>query len=222
MGGVVGGVLPLALVVAASPLPIVAVVLVLLSPKAGGAGVGFLVGWLAGVAGVTTAVLLLAADAGRQQARLAEIAAVLELGLGALLVALAVVQWRSRTRDGAPVLPGWLAAVDRVTVVRAGGLGLLLSAANPKAVLVCVAAGLVIAGGASSAVQDLWAVVLFTGVAVSTVTVLVLASAVGGARVARPLDSLRRWLGEHSAGAAATVLVVVGAALVVQGVTGLR
>jgi threonine/homoserine/homoserine lactone efflux protein len=221
VAGVVGGVLPLALVVAVSPLPLVAVVLVVLAPKAGSAGAGFLVGWLTGVAGVTTAVLLLAGDTGRHRARLAEIAALLEVGLGVLLLAVAVVQWRSRARDGEPALPAWLAAIDRITVVRAGGLGLLLSAANPKAVLVCVAAGLVIAGGASSAVQSVWAVVLFTGVAASTVTALVLASAIGGARVARPLHSLRRWLTAHSAGAAASVLGIVGAVLVVQGAGGL-
>lgn len=221
MTGIVGGVLPLALVVALSPLPIAAVVLVLLAPRARGAGAGFLLGWLTGVGGVTTVVLLLAREAGDHRARLVELAAYLELALGGLLLLFAVRQWRSRAGEGTAVPPPWLAAIDRITVVRAGGLGLLLSAANPKAVLVCLAAGLAIAGRALSAVQNAAALVLFTGVAASTVTALVLASAVGGARIAGSLGRFRRWLTTHHAGAAASVLGVVGAVLVVQGASGL-
>ena len=45
MGGVIGEVLPLAVGVAISPLPIITVVLMLLAPHAGGASAGLLAGW---------------------------------------------------------------------------------------------------------------------------------------------------------------------------------
>src|SRR5689334_8485021 len=60
MGQVVGDLLPLAVGVAISPIPIIAVILMLLAPKAGGTSAGFLIGWVAGIAVATTAFLLLA------------------------------------------------------------------------------------------------------------------------------------------------------------------
>ena len=49
MNQVIGDLLPLAVGVAVSPVPIIAVILMLLSPRAGGTSVGFLAGWVAGV-----------------------------------------------------------------------------------------------------------------------------------------------------------------------------
>ena len=48
MGGVIGDLLPTALGVAISPVPIIAVILMLLAPRAKAASVGFLLGWVSG------------------------------------------------------------------------------------------------------------------------------------------------------------------------------
>jgi hypothetical protein len=222
VGGVVGALLPLAVVVAVSPVPIIAVVLMLLTPRAGGTGAGLLVGWIVGIAGVTTGFLLLAgnADPGGTGASLA--AACVELVLGGLLLALAVQQrWARAGQGGAPGSLPWLTAVDRFTPVRAGALGLLLSAVNPKVLLVCVAAGLAIAGAGISGIEGMWSVVAFTVVAASTVAVPVLAYAVGGEHVAGRLESLRGWLTVHGRVVTPVLLLVVGVVLVGQGLAGL-
>ncbi|UUT36730.1 GAP family protein [Microbacterium elymi] len=49
MGAVIGEILPLALGIAISPIPIIAAILMLLSPKARVTSVGFLLGWVAGI-----------------------------------------------------------------------------------------------------------------------------------------------------------------------------
>ena len=49
MGSTVGEILPLAVGIAISPIPIIAAILMLLSPKAKGTSLGFLVGWLVGI-----------------------------------------------------------------------------------------------------------------------------------------------------------------------------
>ena len=49
MGSVIGEILPLAIGIAISPIPIIAAILMLLSPKAKTTSVGFLLGWLAGI-----------------------------------------------------------------------------------------------------------------------------------------------------------------------------
>ena len=88
MGQVVGALLPLAAVVAISPVPVLAALLMLLTAKAGGTGPGFLAGWVIGIAGVTTVVLLLTGTdpAGSGPS---SVAAWIELGLGTLLLLLA-------------------------------------------------------------------------------------------------------------------------------------
>ena len=49
MGTAVGEILPLAVGVAISPVPIIAAILMLLSPQAKSTSLGFLVGWVAGI-----------------------------------------------------------------------------------------------------------------------------------------------------------------------------
>jgi hypothetical protein len=223
VGQVVGVLLPLAVVVAVSPIPIVAVVLMLLARRTGGTAVGFLLGWVAGIAGVTVLVLLLASPDADGRGESSHAAAWSSLLLGAALVLLAVRQWRSRPGPGdQPSSPRWMAAVDRFTAARAGGLGLALSALNPKALAVCVAAGAAIAGGGLSGAEATWAVVVFTGVAASTVAVPVLAGVLRRERMAGPLDALRGWLTVHNAVVSAALLLGLGAALVGQGLSGLR
>jgi hypothetical protein len=50
MGGAIGDILPLAIGVAISPVPIIAVILMLFSKKAKGNSLAFLVGWVLGLA----------------------------------------------------------------------------------------------------------------------------------------------------------------------------
>jgi hypothetical protein len=69
MNGVIGEILPLALGVAISPVPIIAAILMLLSPKAKGTSVGFLGGWVLGIVVAVVPFTLLASvlpEAGRQ------------------------------------------------------------------------------------------------------------------------------------------------------------
>jgi threonine/homoserine/homoserine lactone efflux protein len=222
VGEVVGGLLPLAVVVAISPVPIIAVILMLLSPKAGGASGGFLAGWIAGIAGLTTVVLLLTGSADTGGSRSTLIASWVELALGVLLLPLAVQQWRARPKSGEQVgPPPWMSALDRLTVVRAGELGLVLSAVNPKNLLVCLAAGATVAGGNLAGAEAGWSVVVFTVTAASTVAVPVLAYAVGRQRMTGPLESLRRRLTAHSAAVTVSLLLVLGVVLIAQGLRGM-
>ncbi len=59
MNEAIGDLLPSALAVALSPIPIVAVVLVLGAPRARTAGPSFALGWIAGLLAVSVVVLLL-------------------------------------------------------------------------------------------------------------------------------------------------------------------
>src|SRR3954447_21095251 len=60
VGQVIGALLPLAVGVALSPVPIIAVILMLLARKAGGTSGGFVLGWVVGIVMATTLFLVLA------------------------------------------------------------------------------------------------------------------------------------------------------------------
>jgi|tagenome__1003787_1003787.scaffolds.fasta_scaffold20648831_1 hypothetical protein len=221
MGRVVAALLPLAVVVAVSPVPLITVILLMLADRAAGSSAGFLVGWALGIAGATIASLLVVegTDAGTSGRSAASWVAVI---LGMLLLGLATRRWRSRPRSGErPELPSWVGAIDRVTAPRACGLGLLLVAVSPKNLPVCVAAGATIAGSGLSDAQRTLSVAAFTLAAASTVAVPVFAHALLGKRIAGPLESLRRWLTAHSAPVTALLLLVIGAVLIAQGLGGL-
>lgn len=71
---------------------------------------------------------------------------VLLLGLGLLLLAAAVGQWRARPSGGEETsTPGWMRTIDDFTVAKAGGAAFALSALNPKNLLLTVAAAAEIA-----------------------------------------------------------------------------
>ena len=141
MGTVIGDLLPVALGVAISPVPIIAVILMLLAPNAKAASVAFLVGWVVGITVVVGLVVAPDRTGRRLGARPTRPtwASVLKLVLGAAAVLLAVKEWRSRPRPGETAeLPKWMSAIDSVTPVKALGLGGLLSAVNPKNLALCL------------------------------------------------------------------------------------
>ena len=125
MGAVIGEILPLALGVAISPIPIIAAILMLLSPKARVTSVGFLLGWVLGIVVAVTVFTLLSSILPSQDADDSKpTQGVIQLVLGAGLILLALRQWRGRPKAGEePAMPKWMQAIDKVTFPVAFGLG---------------------------------------------------------------------------------------------------
>jgi threonine/homoserine/homoserine lactone efflux protein len=150
MGSVIGEILPLALGIAISPIPIIAAILMLLSPKAKATSVGFWIGWILGIVVAVVVFTLLAAvipqpDADQPQ----PVAGVIKLLLGLALLLLALKQWRGRPHPGdEPALPKWMSAIDTMTAGKGFGLGFLLSAVNPKNLLMAISARFIIGSAA--------------------------------------------------------------------------
>src|SRR4051812_36117244 len=114
MGEAIGQALPFAVGIAISPMPIVAVVLMLTTPRARVNGPSFLFGWVAGLAVAGALLLALAGPANASDGgEPATWVSWLKLALGLLLLLVAVRQWRGRPRSGeeAPA-PKWMRALD--------------------------------------------------------------------------------------------------------------
>ncbi|MGF9756635.1 GAP family protein [Microvirga sp. 0TCS3.31] len=225
MNVVIGEILPLALGIAVSPIPIIAAILMLLSPRAKGTSVGFLLGWVVGIVVAVTVFTLLAAvlpesddDASNPTAGW------IKIGLGVLLLLMAVKQWRGRpTGDQEPELPGWMKAIDTMTAVKGAGLGFLLSAVNPKNLLMAAGAGVIIGGTAASLEtgEEAVAIAVFTVIAAASVAVPVIGYLVASAKMAGPLESMRQWLVKENAVVMAVLLLVIGVAMVGKGIGSL-
>ena len=220
MGETIGAILPLAVGVAVSPIPIVAAILMLLSPRARVNGPAFLGGWVLGIAVAVVVFALLASvlPAGGTGGA-GPVAGTVKIALGLLLLVLAVRQWRARPAAGAPpVLPKWMSAVDGMTPLTALGLGVLLSAVNPKNLLMAAGAGLDIGGSGLGVGGAAVATLVFVVLAAVTVAVPVVGYLAASARMSGPLESLRGWLVGNNATVMSVLLLVIGVTMVGKGV----
>jgi threonine/homoserine/homoserine lactone efflux protein len=203
-----------------SPLPIVAVVLMLVSARARTNALAFVIGWFLAVLVLVGAVAL-AAGAAAPGDGPAEWTGWLKIGLGVLLVFLSVRQWLGRPRgDTEPPAPKWMAAIEQFTPVKSAGLAVLLGAVNPKNLLLVVSGGAAIAATQPvDTVTTVVAALVFAVVAsIGVVTPVVLYFAMG-ARAARTLDELKTWMIRNNAAIMAVLLLVIGAKMLGDGVS---
>ncbi len=220
MGSAIGDILPLAIGIAISPIPIIAAILMLLSPKAKGTSIGFLLGWVVGIVVAVTVFTLLSAvipasDAGASK----PIHGVIQILLGAGLLLLALRQWRSRPKPGEEAtLPKWMSAIDTMNAGKGFGLGFLLAAVNPKNLLMGAGAGVAIGSAGLAAGSIVVVIVVFTLIAASSVAIPVIAYLVASKRMAGPLESLRTWLVHNNATVMAVLLLVIGVVLIGKGI----
>ena len=218
VGDLVAEVLPLALAVALSPFPIIPAILLLFTPSPRLAGFSFLSGWILGLLVATTAFLLLAAVV-----ELADEpptwASWTRIALGWLLIAVGLRQLLSRPEGDDT--PKWMSSIDGLGPGGALRLGVVLSAANPKVLLLSAAAGLAIGAEQVGLSADVIAVLAFVSVASVTVALPVVLYSVLGTRILRPLGTVRSWLERHNALVMAVVILAIGALLIVKGISGL-
>ena len=220
LGQTIGNLLPYALVIALSPIPLVAVILIMFSPRARANSWMFLLGWIVGVLGGVVVVLVVAntQDLTESSGQPDDSVSVIHLVLGLALVFLAYRQWQKRPKEGeTPQLPKYLDAVDALTPVKTLGLAIVLGAVNPKNLMMLIAAGLTISAAELSGSDEVLAVAVFTLVAVSGVLVVVLGYQLFGERFRPTLDSMRTWLVQNNHAVMAAVLLLIGVVVLGKG-----
>lgn len=199
--------------VLASPLPVIAAIVMLFTPRPRATTLTYVLTWIAGLTAVTLLLTLLAGSLSGQLGS-GGWGTWVRIGLGALLVLLALRAW---LRRGAKESPAWLSTLMDAGPKQAVRYGLLMSAANPKEVLMAVGAGLTL--GASDAGPAAVAAAIVVFVAVGSVSVLVplLVFLAGGESSRERLTVARQWLQDNSVAVASAVLGVLGVWLLVAG-----
>lgn len=223
MAEAAGQVLPLAVGVALSPIPIIAVVLMLGTPRGPSNGPAFVVGWIAGLSVAGAIILLISSGAdASDQGRPADWVSWLKLILGLLLLAVAVRQWRERPRPGDPAeLPKWMRTIDRFTPGRATAMGVALSAINPKNLLLTVGAAVAIAQTGVSTGRQAGALAFFVVVATLGPGLPVAIYLAMRERATRLLSELKDWMAANDAVIMSVLCLVIAAKLIGDSIPGI-
>lgn len=215
---VIGSLLPTAVAVALSPIPVIAVVVMLGTPLARRNGPAFAAGWLAGLTAVMAIVLVVARGSSDPDSATADGVEWGKVVLGVVFVVMAARQWQKRPRgDAEEAMPGWMAAVDHFTPVRSLGLGVALSALNPKNLVLTMAGAARIAQAGLPAEEEVLAAAVFVVLASTTVVGCVAAYLVATAKVEAPLARIKDFMARHNTAIMITVLLILGVKLLGEG-----
>ena len=210
-------VLPFAIGVAISPVPIIAVILMLFSSRAKVNGPMFLIGWAVALA-VVSGVAFLAGDAASESST-AEAVSWSQVLFGAIFVLLAVRTWSKRARGGEqPEPPHWMAGIDSFSPVKALSLALLLAGVNPKNLLLAAGAGAAVAGLALPSSEAVVSLVVFVVIASLTIAVPVIYYLLGGDAARSRLDTVKEWLSLHNDAVMTVLFLVLGVNLISKGI----
>jgi hypothetical protein len=205
-----------------SPLPIVAVILMLFSARAKTNGISFVAGWVAGLLVVGGAVLLLGGDSAGKPSQPSLSSLVIQALLGVLLLAAAVKQLRGfRAQSGEPDMPRWMRTIDDFSAGKAFGVAALLSGVNPKNLALNAAGVLVITQAGMSSTQEWTTLIVFVVLSSLTVALPVLYFFVGGEKAKAQLGSWKVWLIANNAAVMSVLFVIFGVKLLAAGAQGL-
>ncbi|MDJ0952333.1 MAG: GAP family protein [Acidimicrobiia bacterium] len=217
MAEVIGDILGNAVGVAISPIPIIAVILMLFSSRATGNSISFVLGWVAGLVVAGGLVLVMGLeDAGGGEST---VGAWIKVVIGLLFLALAWRNWSSRPQgDEEPAMPAWMATIDDFTSAKSFGLAFLLAAVNPKNLGLTFAAVVKITGAGLSRAQEFGALAVFVAIAAVTVAIPVVASLVLGDKAKGGLDTMKQWLVANNNVVMTVLFVVLGAKVLGDGI----
>jgi threonine/homoserine/homoserine lactone efflux protein len=224
MGQAIGDIFLPAIGVAASPSPIIAVILILFTPMPRSNGPAFMTGWIAGVAASTGLILLLASPDGisGDGDDPATWASLLQLALGLGLLYLALKEWKRRPKEGEVVeMPKWMASVETATPPKAIGLGAFLSGLNPKILLFNAAAAIAIAQADLPRGEALVPFLLYVLLASLSVIVPVIWYLLAQEHAAKTLAGWKAWLTVNNALVMAILLLVLGINFAGKGLGGI-
>jgi threonine/homoserine/homoserine lactone efflux protein len=219
MGQTIGEILGLAIGVAISPVPIIALILMLLTPNARGNGLAFLGGWVLGLVVVGAIAIVIAGAAGVDTSTGASNGAnVFKLVLGLLFLFFALRAWRERPAPGeeAP-MPRWMRSLDRFTPGRSFAVAAALAGVNPKNLMLTLAASALVAQSGLPGAQQAVAFGVFVLVASLGVLAPYVVYLGMGARAAATLEGWKAWLVVHDSAVMASLFLIFGFVLIGKG-----
>lgn len=209
--------LPMSVGVALSPIPVAAILIILMSPRARANAPAFLLGWLGGILTIGL-VVSLAPGLVTARGEPTQLSGLTRVVLGAALLLLAGRQWRQRPEPQAAVnVPPALARLDTIGVMQSSVTGFLLSAIHPKNLILNAAGAAAIDASGLDAGTQYVALVIFALIASVGISVPIAAYFIARRRVGATLDRCKDWLIRNNVQVMVALLVILGALLIIRG-----
>jgi Sap, sulfolipid-1-addressing protein len=220
MGQGIAEVLTYAIAVDISLLSIIAVILMLFSPRARVNGPAFVVGWMVTLGVVSTVVYVVSDQSNAATgSTTSDTISWGKIVLGILLLLLAARDWRNRPApDAAPEMPKWMATVDTFSPGKAFGLAVVMAGVNPKNLILTVAAAAGLAQLGLSTSDAVVSLIVFVVVGSIAIAGPVVYNFLGGGGAKAALDSLKDWLAAHNAAVMTVLFIVFGVDLIAKGI----
>jgi hypothetical protein len=210
--------LPFAFGIALSPVPIAAIIMMLMSARARTNAPAFLLGWFLGLLLVGVIVFMIPASQA-EGGKPTDMAGLIRIALGILLLYFALIQWRSRpSPEDVVEVPKLLSGLDTLGAGKSLLAGFMLVAIHPKNLLLCMAGAAAIDLNTSTLLSQLGAYKIFALIASSTVLFPMIPYLFARKRATVIFESWKDWLVRNNKVAMAMILLVLGIVLVYRGI----
>lgn len=217
---IAGTLLPLAVVVGLSPVPIMPAVLLLMTSRPVANGLAYLAAFVLALGVVVTAAVGLGGLVEPEQPTDQTVGWV-RVVTGVLFLVLALVTWVRRPRDGEGKPPArWMAALHGYSPWESARVGALLATTNPKNVAMALAAGAEIAVFVDDGGRTAVGVLVFVLVGSVGVATPIVVRTLVGERADPALRRSRAWLDRNTTLLSVGVLVLLGVLLLASGLPG--
>ena len=224
MSAVLLELLPVALAAALTPTAVLAVILLLFSPRARRNGAAFLVGWYLGLLVLSWLIVTLLVRLGFFSSLVSgySLPAGLVILLGLLLLLLALQQWRTRPKAGRSVAPpAWFDRIDSLGPGHSFGIGAALASITPKMILLTLVAAVIIGQAAPAPGETLAADFFYATLGSVLVAIPVVIYLRQGERARITFTRWKDWLLRNNNTLMAVVSLLMGLALVGVGLAEL-
>ncbi len=204
---------PYAVAVALSPMPIAALLLMLLSKRAAVNSVSFMLGWLLGILLLVVVAMQLALTS-ESTGGAHVIRNIINGVLGIALILFAVKQFKSRPHKGdTPKMPKWMATIENFSPTRSFGMGAALAILNFKNTPMGIAAGVALSQHATTALEIGIGLAFYVILAGITIIVPVFGFLLFGKKLQREFEMIKEWLVANNATIMFVLFLILGVLL---------
>jgi len=209
--------LPMSVGVALSPLPIAAVVIMLMTARAKTNAPAFLLGWVVGILAVGIVIFLVPVSQ-EEKGEPTALAGWFRVGLGLLLLIVAARQWKKRPKEDDTVeVPKLLSHLDNFGGVKSLLAGFLLISANLKNLLLVVAGATAVDAATGSLTSQVIAFVVFAAIASVSIVVPNVAYFMFREKAEAMFAGWKNWLIRNNTTVLVVLLLVFGTLILGKG-----
>lgn len=217
MHGLYDSLIPHAVAVALSPLPIAALIFLLLSNKPKANSVGFLAGWFTALIINVSLFAFLFGVANVPKGGDPVGVKVFDIILGVILILFALNEWKGIPKKGQKAkVPKWMQAVANFNPAKSFLIAASLVTINAKNTVLDVAVGNVISQNTTSSIETLTAIIVFSFVASLSILIPVVLFLVFGSKLKGALNGVNGFFIKNSNFILAILFFLLGVSLVVK------